>query len=383
MINFKIQMIIRRINMLITTCYNSFKRGCKAHLPVRCSVIAASSMLDVASSLRRKAQPVIGLIIALLLVSCGKLDDWGLSKKDGTGGTTIIETGTLVAINNVLFILPRYTMYWYQMRIIGLAENGAMVNEGDSIIQLDPAEVHKLIIDRETNLETQLANLEKMKVQQSNQMNDIESKIRNEIAAFNLKKIEMESSRFETERRQTILQLEFQQAEINLAKEKRKLDLTKIIQGNDVKIQQIRIRQIENDLEKFYQILPLLTVRSTVAGVFQRGRNPMNGQNLALGDNMYTGYSMGNVPELKWMKVNTFINENDFLKLSTGQKVTVRLDATPEITFNGEVSYIGKLCRLKEQNSKQKGFDVEVKILEPDERLKPGMTVSCEFLSTN
>ena len=130
-------------------------------------------------------------------------------------------------------------------------------------------------------------------------------------------------------------------------------------------------------------MLPLLTVRSTVSGVFQRGRNMRTGQPLVLGDMMYCGYSMGNVPELKWMKVNTFINENDFLKLHLGQKVKVRLDATPEITFNGEVAYIGKLCRLKEQNSKQKGFDVEVNMLEPDERMKPGMTVSCEFLSTN
>jgi hypothetical protein len=105
------------------------------------------------------------------------------------------------------------------------------------------------------------------------------------------------------------------------------------------------------------------------------------GQPLVLGDMMYCGYSMGNVPELKRMKVTTFINENDFLKLQVGQKVAVRLDATPTIKFDGEVAYIGKLCRLKEQNSKQKGFDVEVRILEPDERLKPGMTVSCEFLA--
>ena len=323
------------------------------------------------------------LVTALLLVSCGKLGDWDANKKESSSGVIVIETGTLEAINNKLFILPRYSMYWYEMRIIGLAENGAIVNEGDSIIQVDPSEVNKNIIDRETNLETQIANLEKLIVTQSNQISEQEAKIRNETAAFNLKKIELESSRFETERKQAIIQLEFKQAELNLAKEKRKLELAKIIQENDKKIQQIRIRQIESDLEQFYQIVPLLTVRSTVAGVFQRGRNMRTGQPLVLGDMMYCGYSMGNVPELKWMKVNTFINENDFLKIQAGQKVTVRLDAMPEIKFNGEVAYIGKLCRLKEQNSKQKGFDVEVKMLEPDERLKPGMTVSCEFLYNN
>ena len=58
----------------------------------------------------------------------------------------------------------------------------------------------------------------------------------------------------------------------------------------------------------------------------------------------------------------------------------VRLDALPKVAFDGKVTYIGKLCRQKERNSRQKVFDVEVEILKPDERLKPGMTVSCEFL---
>jgi hypothetical protein len=83
------------------------------------------------------------------------------------------------------------------------------------------------------------------------------------------------------------------------------------------------------------------------------------------------------------MKVNTFINENDFLKISLGQKVAVRLDAMSSVIFDGEISYIGKLCHWNNGNKKtrQNVFDVEVRILEPDVRLKPGMTVSCEYLN--
>lgn len=323
---------------------------------------------------------ITGLSIAILLSSCGKADELEAEKARTLRGTTVIETGTLEAINNRLFVLPRYSMYWYQMRVIGMVENGEKVNVGDSIIQVDPSEVNKMILEREMMLETQIANFEKMQVQQSNQITDLQSRIKNETAAFKLKQIELESSTFETERRQAIIKLEFKQAELNLAKEKRKLELAKIIIDNDVKIQQLRIQQIERDLEQFYAIIPMLTIRTDVAGVFQRGNSWRTGQHLVLGDQVYYGDSMGNVPEIKWMKVNTFVNENDFLKLHAGQKVKVRLDATPELTFNGEVAYVGKLCRQREYNSKQKGFDVEVKLLEPDERLKPGMTVSCEFV---
>ena len=323
------------------------------------------------------------LVVSLYLVSCGNKDSRKENEKNASGGKTIIETGTLEAINNKLFILPRYSMYWWEMRIIGILEHGTMVNEGDSIIQIDPSEVNKFILERETNLETQLANLEKMNVDHANRISDFESRIRNETSSFNLKKIEMESSRFETERQQAIRKLEFRQAEINLAKEKRKLELARIIIDNDLKIQKIRIMQIENDLESFTKIVPMLTVRTTVAGVFQRGRNMRTGNMLNAGDMAMPSYSMGNVPELKWMRVATFINENDFLKIKMGQKVTVRLDALPDVDFKGEISYIGRLCHLKDDKSRQKVFDVEVKMIEPDERLKPGMTVSCEFLASN
>ena len=324
---------------------------------------------------------LLHFVVVLLFVSCGNRIDDATNEKNVSTGKTIIESGTLEAINNKLFILPRYSMFWWEMRIIGILEHGKMVNEGDSIIQIDPSEVNKSILERETNLETQMANLEKMYVSQANQISDLESRIRSETASFNLKKIELESSQFETERQRAIKQLEFKQAEITLAKENRKLELAKIVISSDMKIQEIRIQQIETDLEHFRRIVPMLTVRTPVAGVFQRGHNWRTNALLNAGDMMYTGNSMGNVPELKWMRVNTFINENDFLKIKTGQKVMVRLDALPELVFNGEVSYIGKLCHPRENNSRQKVFDVEVKMLEPDERLKPGMTVSCEFLT--
>ena len=325
----------------------------------------------------------VSFAASLFLISCGDQLSKKENEENASRGKIIIESGTLEAINNKLFILPRYSMYWWEMRIIGVAEHGTIVNEGDSIIQIDPSEVSKLILERETNLETQHANLEKMHVDQANKISDLESKIRSEISSFNLKKIELESSRFETERQQAIKKLEFQQAEINLAKEKRKLELAKVVNDNDLKIQEVRIKQIRDDLEHFNSIIPLLTVRSPVAGIFQRGKNLRTNVMLNVGDMAITGYSMGNVPELKWMKVTTFINENDFLKIRTGQKVAVRLDALPDVSFKGEISYIGKLCHPRENNSRQKVFDVEVKMIEPDERLKPGMTVSCEFLASN
>ena len=296
-------------------------------------------------------------------------------------GTTIIETGELAAVYSKSFPLPRYGRQWYEMRVIGILEHGAIVHAGDSIIQLDPTEVQRFIINRETDLETQLAALEKLYVDQENKTNDLKARIKNETSSFELKKIELEASSFESELFRKIKQLEFQQATINLAKEKKKLELAEIIDRNDLKIQQIRVSQIQADLKNAYDILPALTIRTPISGVFQIDVNWRTGNLVKVGDNVYPGNNMANVPDLTYMKVNTFINETDFLKIRLGQKVAVRLDASPKIVFDGEIAYIGKLCRQKDPKSKQKVFDVEVNMLKIDEQLKPGMTVSCEYLN--
>ncbi|MDR0428091.1 MAG: efflux RND transporter periplasmic adaptor subunit [Dysgonamonadaceae bacterium] len=331
--------------------------------------------------MNRKIIQGLTLLSGLLLIvfSCNKGDSTKENSRQGFQ-KQIVETGQLNAINSIAFPLERYGRYWYEMRIIGLLEHGSLIEKGDSIIQLDPAEIRKSIIEWESNLETQMANLEKLKVDQNIRRNEMISNIKNQQASFEMKKLEIEASRFESERQRKIKELEFKQEQIQLEKEEKKMNLYEIIAASDLKVQEIRVLQLKNQIKNAYSILPRLTIRTPVSGVFQVGENWRTNEMIKIGDNVYTGNNMANVPELKYMKVTTSINETDFLDIYEGQKVIVRMDAVPDLAFDGEVSYIGKLCHEKEPGSRQKVFDVEIKILQSDERLKPGMTVSCEYL---
>ncbi len=317
----------------------------------------------------------ISLLLIFFLISCDKIGGIGRTKEKEIKGTRIFETGELAAIEQRSFNVERF-----KVKIIGLLPHGEKVKAGDSIIQLDPAEFNKQILDLETDLENQIAALEKMKVNHDNQNKDLESNLKSETASFELRKLEMESTRFESERTQEVKKMEFQQAEINFNRVKRKIELSKISQMNDLKIQNIRIARLKEDIRRTQEIIPKLTIRTPIDGIFQIAKSGRGDQLIKLGDELYRGNQIGSVPDLSWMKVNTTISEMDFLKIREGQKVIVRLDALPDVPFEAEVNYIGKLCRPKEFNSKQKVFDVEVNLLVSDERLKPGMTVSCEYI---
>ena len=314
-----------------------------------------------------------------LLVSCnGGILGGGNADEPKT--TPLVETGELSAVQTKAFVLPRFGRFG-SFRIIGIEEHGKHIQPGDSVIQLDPADVTKYIVDRETALESQLASLEKMLVNQENRDSEAESTIKSELATYELRKLTLEAAQFESERTRKVKELEFQQATIQLNLAKRKLELNAIINENDLKIQQIRVDHIKQDIQDAYAIIPQLTIRSSIPGIFQITRNRRSRQLNKVGDEINNGNVMASVPDLTWMKVETQINENDFLRIKEGDKVIVRLDALPEVPFEGYISHIGLFCYAKDYSKpRQKSFDVEVRLLVSDERLKPGMTVSCEFL---
>ena len=323
---------------------------------------------------------IIRLFLLLpLLVACkeGTYSDGNASKETQR---TIVETGELSAVRTKAFVLPRFGRFG-SFRIIGLAEHGKVVHESDSVIQLDPTDVTKYIIDRETALESQLASLEKMLVNQDNRDSQAESTIKSELATYELRRLTYEAAQFESERKKKIRELEFQQATIQLKLAKRRLELNAIINENDLKIQKIRVQQIQKDIRDTYRIIPQLTIRSSAPGIFQVAYNRRTRQLYQMGDEVWHGNTMASVPDLTWMRVKTQINENDFLRIKEGDKVIVRLDALPEVPFEGYISDIGLFCHPKDYNNpRHKVFDVEVRLLVSDERLKPGMTVSCEFV---
>jgi hypothetical protein len=77
------------------------------------------------------------------------------------------------------------------------------------------------------------------------------------------------------------------------------------------------------------------------------------------------------------MMVNGQISENDISRIREGQNVIVRLDALPAVQFHGKISNVGRVCIGDEKRV----FLTEVLIDETDLRLKPGMTVSCEYIT--
>ncbi len=291
---------------------------------------------------------------------------------------SVVETGELEAVTASFIIMPQIKWeYGYRFQIIGLAEHGKTVKKGDSIAALDPSSIYRYIIQKEEELENEIAAANKQMVEMENNLQELQAQLRSELAMYDLKKLELEKIRFETELKRRITELEFQQATIRLENVKRKLESETRQEEAELSIHKIKIMQREAQIREAYEALEKLTLYSPNDGVFQVAQNRRTRQNIRLGDDVFFGGQIASIPDLTRMKALSHVHETDIKKIRTGMRVIVRLDALPAVEFNGVVTFISKICT--ERDDKQV-FLTEVEIIESDIRLKPGMTVSCEYI---
>lgn len=318
-------------------------------------------------------------VLCIVTISCNSDQAGRYSVMKGHFIQSVIETGELQAVNASFLTMPRinYT-YGYNFKIIGLAEHGNFVHKGDSVIIVDPSSVQKYIIERSASLENEIASTNKLRAQITNNLQDLKSQYKNEKASYDIKKLGLERSGFEAVSIRRVIELEFRQAEIKLKKIERNLKLKPKLDSLDLEIQQIRVIQKKNELKAAEETLSKLIVTSPLDGIFVVEENWRTGQMTRLGDEVYLGAPIARIPDIRSMMVKGFVMENDISKIKPGLKTIVRLDALPSVPFTGTISNIGRVCIKKDD---KKIFPAEVLISESDQRLKPGMTVSCEYIT--
>jgi HlyD family secretion protein len=328
----------------------------------------------------RLAKVAFCLLFISLSIACNKGNHDTFTVMTGSFKQTIIQTGELEAVKASFIPMPSIDwQYGYQFKIIGLAEHGKIVHKGDSVVKLDASSVYKFIIEKEDMLENDLADAKKQVVQSENNIQELTAQLKSEQASYDLKKLEVERSKFDTEVKKRIKGLEFQQATIRLNKVRRNLDLKPKLDNYDRLIQRIKVVQRQTELNNAKETLQLFLIRSPLDGIFQIAENKWsdNPQAWKVGDSPYQEQILASIPDVTKMKAKTYINESDVKKVYKGMKVIIRLDALPSVPFNGILTGISKICVARD---KEKVFNVVVEIEESDLRLKPGMTVNCEYI---
>ncbi len=313
-------------------------------------------------------------VVTIIVILIGYFGVKAIFSKSYDIPTARVTRGELLISHNVngeVDAARAYTLSAPRIRslqITWLAPEGSRVNVGDTVIKFDATQQLADLTDNQSSLKINQTTLDRAKQEYTIQKKNLELEMQRAERKYDEQKHEApklaEEARLELELAQLSYQakLDQLQADVNKA---------------ELEVQRARDRVTMAERE-----LAQLTITAPIPGMvvyLEIWKGSQMGK-VQEGDSPWPGQGLINLPDLSEMIVNATVSEVDASKVDSGQQVIITLDAVPDIEYSGQVKKKSTLARRKDYNSKINVFDVEISVLDKDERIKPGMSAACKIV---
>jgi HlyD family secretion protein len=286
----------------------------------------------------------------------------------------IHSIGELQAVRSLSFGVPR--LKTSAVKLVWLIPEGTTVAAGDTLARFDTTEVLRRIEDLESRLTSARANLDKLRASQRARLEEMEASIEDQKAALRLAELDAENVSYEARVEQEKAQLNLQRARLNLKQAESKLEAQRSIDAAELTEQGVAISTLQSQLQSEREALANHAIVAPTMGLVVYGTNWSGGHNtkIKVGDQMYYGGVVLELPDLSQMRVTSYVNEARVNQLRNGLRCDVRVDAFSDTLYHGAITRINVLGRELQDAEGVKVFDYEVLLDGHDARLRPGMT---------
>lgn len=145
--------------------------------------------------------------------------------------------------------------------------------------------------------------------------------------------------------------------------------------GAEREILGIEERKADFRIDSANKALSALEVRAPHEGILVLRRN-WRGEMLRVGDMIWRGNPIGDIPDLSVMHVEAFVLEADAGGIAEGQEATVTVESHPRRTFAAKVEKVDPIAKTRFRGSPVQYFGVTLTLDETDpEIMKPGARV--------
>ncbi|MEJ2051311.1 MAG: efflux RND transporter periplasmic adaptor subunit [Calditrichota bacterium] len=133
------------------------------------------------------------------------------------------------------------------------------------------------------------------------------------------------------------------------------------------------LKQSQDDLSK-------TTIYSPMAGTISELNKEVG--EIALGSQFQEDVILV-VSDLAGMEALVDVDENDIISVALGDSAKIEVDALPDVVYTGVVTEIASSAKISGQGTadQKTDFEVEITILNPGDRLRPGMTASSDIVT--
>lgn len=271
------------------------------------------------------------------------------------------------------------------MDIVKLAPAGTMVKKGDVVAVLDPTRMRDRIDDEMDQLREQQTQLNKRKVQQELDMENMLQNLRVAKSEYDKARLDLKAQEVRTVVDQELLKLAAEEAEASYKELLRDVEQKKIAQKAELRIQEISYELQKLSVERYKRDLERLTLTTPIDGlVVMMTQNRPGGDQMTYGegDQVQPGQPFMKIVNPSSMQVEGTINQAESSAFRIGQMATIGLDAFPGAAYQGKVYAIGALAVAGGRNQQYyiRSVPVRVQVQNPDKRMIPDLSASADVL---
>jgi multidrug resistance efflux pump len=265
---------------------------------------------------------------------------------------------------------------WEDIKIVYMPPEGTVVKAGDLALELDSTTTLNKIKDTDEKIVAAENEIVKVRSQQESALRDLEIELSKLWLAYEQAKLKAKLPSEVLSRR------EYQEAQLALEKAKaeyenhlNKIEQKKKEQSAELQVKIIEKEKLEVQLDRAKSDLDRMKIKAPTDGMVLYNDHWNERRKLQIGDLVWPGWPVVQLPDLTEMEVLAQVNEVDGPRLSTGARADIKLDSYPDKAITGEIKDISQTAIKASRMAKAKIFRVTVSL---DQTLmdimKPGMS---------
>lgn len=269
---------------------------------------------------------------------------------------------------------PAFANYW-QFQIVNLVPEGRIVKPGDQLIVFDAQKIRDDLQRFQNELDQATKELDKTRAQIDLEAQELLTRLA--AAENNYEKLKLKQSAdpafdVPTEVEKDRLALEQAQSEVAALKDriawhKKSSEATYQIIASKRARAEGRVNNIKRGMENFQA-----TADREGVVIY---KTKWNGERFQVGENVWSGQSILEIPDLNTIIAEAYIPEVDIGRLKKGQRVEITIDAFPGKSYSGTVKEIGTLVRPKAWDIPNKILEAQIAFDQLDTSImRPGMS---------
>lgn len=278
-------------------------------------------------------------------------------------------------------IIVPLTTNW-QARISRMVPEGSFVEQGELVVEFDGTEAARQLEQQRETTRTEQARTERDLARLQKEVAQARYQLR-------IAEVDLELATLKAEIPEGVIgaidyaenQLAFEEAMNDLEDARQQYDDRQKRLAERARQSQLDERKLEVQEKWWAQMLESFTIEATQSGYVIYGMHPWNRSKFQEGDNVRTSFKVAQVADTSNLAVKVWINGVDRPRVGEGDRVTVRFDALPGQTWEGEIVTLSDSGSQRQEWGKADYYEGVVALAGATEgALLPGMSALVEVM---